>query len=340
MSKKNIILLHVFTWFFAAFVNLRNFSLLASTEFLTAYLVSTLFLIISFYTFYLFVVPQYLERKKYSQFVFVTLILLNLLTFSGYSLLLINKAFFSHNFNKLYSVYDLKMHLSGITVVAISATFGSFFKILISWLNAVNQKETLEKQKAISELSLIKSKVNPHFLFNTLNNIDALIYDNPDKASQALLKLSEIMRYMSYETTSEFVSLSKEIDYIKNIVELYKLRINNPDSISLSIPDGYANYKIAPMLFIPFIENAFKYSSFKGEKVGFEIKFDIADGIVIFSSENYYLNKPKSEQKIGGTGIKNVKQRLELIYPQKHLLEFADNGERFKVTMRINTNGI
>lgn len=340
MSKKNIIILHVFTWLFAAFLNLKSFSLLADTEFLFIYLISTLFILVSFYVFYLFVVPQFLEKKRYYLFILVSFATLTLLTFVGYTLLLLVKAIFNHNFKDFYSIYSLKMHLSGMSVVTISATFGSFFKVIVNWLNTVNQKEILEKEKAVSELALLKSKVNPHFLFNTLNNIDVLIYHDPDKASRSLLKLSEIMRYMSYETVSEYVNLSKEIDYISNIVELYRLRVSIPELIKIDIPKNYPDLKIAPMLFIPFIENAFKYATFKGDNAGFTIMFKVEDKTVYFMAINRY---DAVEQRVisqqGGTGLANVRQRLEHIYKNRYKLDILDQDGLFKVDLTIDTNG-
>jgi len=232
------------------------------------------------------------------------------------------------------------MHLSGMSVVTIAAIFGSFFRVFLNWVNAVSQKEMLEKEKAVSELALLKSKVNPHFLFNTLNNIDVLIYHDPDKASQSLLKLSEIMRYMSYETVSEYVSLSREISYISNIVSLYSLRVSNPELIRIDIPKTYPDLSIAPMLFIPFVENAFKYATFKGENAGFEIKFKIDDSRVCFTAiNNYDTTARASISQLGGTGIINVKQRLEHIYSDRYRLNINDKDGLFKVELTVDTNG-
>lgn len=340
MSKKKIIVLHVFTWLFAAFYNLRGFSMFADPEQLTMYLVSTLFLAIPFYLFYSLLVPRFLEKKKYTLFLVWSLIILNLLTFIGYSGLLSVKAYFSHDFHHFYGIYSVKMHLSGFSVMLTAATFGSFFKVMLNWLNTINQKEILEKEKAVSELALLKSKVNPHFLFNTLNNIDVLIYYDPDKASQSLLKLSDIMRYMSYETVSDFVSLSKEIDYIENIVSLYSLRVTNPELIKLDIPEHYPDLHIAPMLFIPFIENAFKYARMKEDHAGFEIRFRIEEKKVDFSVFNYYdpLEKPPVKN-YGGTGIANVKRRLEHIYPGRYTLNISDKDGFFRVELTVDTDG-
>jgi LytS/YehU family sensor histidine kinase len=265
---------------------------------------------------------------------------LAVLAFIGYSALFLVKAIFSGTFHDFYGPYSLKMHLSGMSVLLIAAGFGSFFRVLLNWLNAMNQKEILEKEKAVGELALLKSKVNPHFLFNTLNNIDALIFCEPDKASQSLIRLSDLMRYMSYETVSEFVSLSKEIDYVRNLVALYALRIPDPGLIRLEIPEQYPDLDIAPMLFVPFIENAFKYASFKGENAGFDVSFRIEGSRVHFMSSNpYSAPKQASVSRYGGTGIANARQRLEHLYPGRYRLEIKNNDGFFKVELTIDTHG-
>lgn len=340
MRKKNIILLHLFTWLFAAFFNLRDVSLLTNPEMLASYLVSTSFLAVSFYLFYFLVVPRFLETKRYTLFFAFSAGVLAVLTFIGYSALFLVKAVFSGTFRDFYGPYSLRMQLSGMSVMLIAAIFGSFFKVLLNWLNAMNQKEVLEKEKAVGELALLKSKVNPHFLFNTLNNIDALIFCEPGKASQSLLRLSDIMRYMSYETVSDHVSLSKEIDYVRNIVALYALRISDPALIRLEIPEQYPDLQIAPMLFVPFIENAFKYASFKGENAGFEARFRMEGTRVHFTTSNHYsAAKQSSVSKYGGTGIVNVRQRLEHLYPGRYSLGITSLDGFFKVELTIDTHG-
>jgi hypothetical protein len=340
MSKKNIIGLHAFTWLFAAFVNLRDFSLLSNPEKLTVFAVSTLFLGIAFYLFYFFAVPQYLEKKLYARFIVAALAILSVLPFFGYSALFLIKAGFSHDFSNFYGHYSFRMHLSGMSVLLVAGSFGTFFKIFLNWLNTINQKEALEKEKAVAELALLKSKVNPHFLFNTLNNIDALISEDPSRASQSLLKLSEIMRYMTYETASEFISLPKEINYITGILSLYSLRVSNPEAIRTDIPEPCPDLPIAPLLFVPFIENAYKFATFKGENAGFGISFTIEDQNVRFTCANHYDTRKKpAAPGYGGTGIAHVKRRLEHIYPGRHSLEITDRDGFFKVELTVDTHG-
>ncbi len=340
MSKKNILLLHLFVWLFAAFSNLRNVALLADPEQRMVYFVSTLYLAIPFYLFYSLLVPRFLERKRYPGFLVVAAAAVVLLPFPGYTALLLVRAGFQHDFGNFLSPYSLNMHLSGMTVVSMAAAFGTFFKVIVNWVNVVRQKEILEKEKAVSELALLKSKVNPHFLFNTLNNIDVLIYDDRDRASQALLKLSGIMRYMTYETASEYVALSKEIGYISDIVALYSLRISDPSRVRLEIPSGYPDLEIVPMLFIPFIENAFKYATMKGTRPGIDIRFVIDGRTVQFECVNPFEpagNRPPPG--FGGTGIDNVKRRLDYLYPGRYQLGIHGSDGLFTVNLTIHTHG-
>ncbi|HNW73763.1 MAG: histidine kinase [Bacteroidales bacterium] len=340
MSKKNILLLHLFLWLFAAFVNFRDFSMFSDPEKISMYLASTFYMAVPFYLFYFIMVPALLEKKKYSLFFLVSIACLCILTFLGYSALFLIKSIFSGEFHGFYATYSIKMHFSGMTVITIVATFGSLFRVMLNWLNTMNLKEILEKQKAVGELALLKSKINPHFLFNTLNNIDVLIYEDPAKASQSLLKLSEIMRYMSYETASDFVDLSKEINYISNIVSLYTLRISNPDLIRLVVPKKYPDLLVAPMLFIPFVENDFKYATFKGDHAGFMITFRVDGTKINFTSENRYdvLGRSASSNQ-NGTGIANVKRRLDLIYGKRYTLDIVDKSGLFTVDLTIETHG-
>jgi LytS/YehU family sensor histidine kinase len=143
---------------------------------------------------------------------------------------------------------------------------------------------------------------------------------------------------MSYETVLEYASLTSELKYIENMIELYKLRINNPECIKVYLPLHYPNLKIAPLLFIPFIENAFKYAVFKDENAGFSLHFDVQNSVISFTISNYYnVEITHQRNKQGGTGIENVKKRLAIIYPNKHWLQIKNNDGRFIVELKIDT---
>lgn len=204
MSKRRITYIHIFIWLFALFANVPYSNLLngMSPQMIVSNIIGFLYLMAVFYLFYLFMVPLFLDRKKIAEFFSLSFLLVLIMPFFGYTLLFLSRACFDGTFHNFYHDYSLRMHMSGYYPVLTAAVFGSFFSVIINWFTTMNQKAELDKQKLAVELDLLKSKLNPHFLFNTLNNIDSLIHNNPEEASSALIRLSEMMRYLTYETSS------------------------------------------------------------------------------------------------------------------------------------------
>jgi LytS/YehU family sensor histidine kinase len=228
--------------------------------------------------------------------------------------------------------------MSAYYPVLTAAVFGSFFSVIVNWFTTMNQKAELDKQKLAAELNLIKSKLNPHFLFNTLNNIDSLIHQNPEDASAALIRLSEMMRYLTYEASSDVVDLKKEIEYIRNFIELYRIRIKTPEDIRFDV-QGDQNIMISPALFVPLIENAFKFASFRNKKPCVDIRLSSSKGIIDFEISNFYETDTVGlKSGSSGYGIINLKKRLDLTYPDKHLLSIDPGELLFRVKLTIDTN--
>jgi two-component system, LytTR family, sensor kinase len=258
--------------------------------------------------------------------------------FFGYTLLFLIRAFFNGTFTNFYRNYSFSMHMSGYFPVLTAAVFGSFFFIIINWFVTINQKAELDKQRLAVELNLLKNKLNPHFLFNTLNNIDSLIHKNPDEASEALIRMSEIMRYLTYETSSDTVPLEKEISYITNIIELHRLRIKSSDDIKF-IVSGDMNVMISPALFIPLIENAFKFVCYGKNKPCIDISINSDKGIIVFNILNYFERTSKSiESPNSGFGITNLRKRLEVTYSGKYQLLIDNHESVYCVKLIIDTN--
>lgn len=192
----------------------------------------------------------------------------------------------------------------------------------------------LASQNQTSELALLRTQVNPHFLFNTLNNIYSLVYQKSPTAPDAVVKLSDIMRYMLYDAVSEKVLLEKEINYLKSFIELQLLRIKNKDFISFEVTGDVNGKLIAPMLLIPFIENAFKHGDKSATNPGITIKLECNQKGIIFEVQNR-KNISAMKDESGGIGLNNVKRRLDLIYPQRYDLEIIEIDERFSVKLEI-----
>ena len=213
---------------------------------------------------------------------------------------------------------------------------GSLFRYLFKWIEQNKQRDNLEKQNLKSELALLKYQVNPHFLFNTLNNVDALIHESAEKASLALNKLSEIMRYMIYDSEKERVLLTDEVKYIESYISLQKLRIADENKISFNISGNIGSIRIAPMLFITFIENAFKHSSLKKTGNNIIIKLDVLENQINFSCTNGISFSPTEKDETSGVGLELIKKRLELIYPKAYELKIDKIDQCFTVNLKIN----
>lgn len=195
-------------------------------------------------------------------------------------------------------------------------------------------KEILSKKNVQLELDLLKSSISPHFLFNTLNNIDILISKEPNKASEYLKKLSGILRFLFSNYKDETIPLDKELEFINQYVSLQKLRTTNSDFVSIQISGETANWEIPPMLFLPFLENAFKYSTNKLIHNAIEIKIDAQDSELHFYCKNN-ISTNKNEIQTHGVGIKIMKQRLDLIYKNKYKLDITDENDFFTINLRI-----
>lgn len=340
MSKKRIRYIHLFIWLFAIFANLPYsvFGHDMSPQMIISNVIGFLYLMFVFYLFYLLLVPFFLEKGKISGFFLFSFIIVLIMPFFGYTILFFSRALFDGSFEHFYRGYSVRMHMSGYYPVMTAAVFGSFFRVIINWFMALNQKAELDKQKLAAELDLLKSKLNPHFLFNTLNNIDSLIRINPEEASSALIRLSEIMRYLTYETTSDFVPLEKEAGYIRNFIELHRIRVKSPADIRFDA-EGDLSVLISPAIFLPLIENSFKYASFRMGKPCVDISLLSEKGAVTFTISNYYeKNTGSADSGHSGYGIGNLKKRLELTYPGRYQLQIDPSGQIFKVKLTISTN--
>jgi sensor histidine kinase YesM len=240
------------------------------------------------------------------------------------------------NFFTIRVAFEYPFFVAMSYIYAITfASFGVIFRLTENWVT----KEKSIKQNLQSELALLKNQINPHFLFNTLNNIDSLIKSNVDRASETLVKLSEILRYMIYDTNVDRVLLSNEIKHIESYVDLQKIQFANVELVFLSTQGKVDNIMIAPMLFIPFVENAFKHCNVKSIQNAIRINFTIDNKMVNFECTNLFDKFHKiTKDSASGIGLNIIKRRLELLYPDSHTLIINEVNNNFKVSLSINTN--
>ena len=194
------------------------------------------------------------------------------------------------------------------------------------------QQKDMELQNRQSELSFLRSQINPHFLFNSLHNIYSLMYQDKAGAQEAILGLSDLLRYMLYDA-SEQVTLQKETDYISRYIELQKIRFDHPIYAAMHITGNTAVLQIPPLLLIPFVENAFKHGDFSGPSEGVAITVHAGPKNIYFHCDNKKGHGLKDAA--GGIGLKNVQRRLALLYPGRHSLQIDDKDDRFTINLEL-----
>ncbi len=239
---------------------------------------------------------------------------------------------YNYHGNRIYPPVGLVILF---TFLIISLLAGIVFRYLADYTVLKRQKDLLEKHKLNTELTLLKSQINPHFLFNTLNNIDVLISKDSEKASIYIKQLSDILRFMLYETKNELIPLNLELEYIEKYIELQKIRTSNDSFVNFKIHGETDELFIAPMIFIPFIENAFKHTSNKKSIDAIKIRFDFLSDSISFNCENFKNKSDSLIQKRSGLGINLIEQRLNLLYKGKHTLKIENSEEKYSVALTI-----
>ncbi|MFD2513268.1 sensor histidine kinase [Pontibacter locisalis] len=223
-----------------------------------------------------------------------------------------------------------------ITIVPLFTFLGWLARITENLVLNTIKKEQLEKQAVEAELHYLKSQINPHFLFNTLNNIHTLVYKQAPAAPEAVLGLSSLMRYMIYESNAPTVPLSREMSYLQDYVSLQQLRYKKAPVVDLEIEGDTESCHIAPLLFIHLLENAYKHSPARLEPGSIKVSVEIKENTLTFRVQNPISNNPGNAlEEPGGIGLTNVRKRLALLYQDQHELEISSTGETFIVTLKI-----
>lgn len=286
-----------------------------------------------------YLIPQFLLRKKYAAFLvwfvasatgFILLQRLMLMQVTYryiYPEYAANFSFF--RFNYLYTFFN----------IFVMPSIFSSVKLFEYWYIDQTLNQQLRQEKLESELKFLKSQIHPHFLFNTLNNLYALTLDKSDKAPEVVLKLSDLLSYMLYECNAGYVLLEKEVKLLHDYLDLEKIRYQNELKTNFNIHGQIVGKQIAPLLLLPFVENAFKHGLSKNiTKPWLNVTLDINDNFFTFKVEN---NKPLINQTdesgyTEGIGLKNVRRRLDLIYGNKYILEVKDDEASFLIQLKLN----
>jgi len=286
-----------------------------------------------FYASYIFLFNRFLAKKK---MIALVISMITVALAAGFISALLLRLLSSGN---IFDADAFKLLLVMTIFMAMLALIHSIIALVIkgfiNWYADIKLKEALQQKNFETELALVKSQLNPHFLFNSINNIDVLIKKDADKASLYLNKLSDIMRFMLYETKTEKIPLAQELSYIEKYIELQKIRTANDNFISYLTAGNTGNWTIAPMLFIPFIENAFKHAANKKVNNGIVILIKCGADALHFYCENLVAENPLNNKETGGLGIELLKKRLTLLYPGKHHLTTGKENNMYKVQLTI-----
>ncbi|RYM31302.1 histidine kinase [Brumimicrobium glaciale] len=294
-----------------------------------------------FYLNYFILIDRLLFKKKMALFVLINLILVGVFLYLKVN---IEETFFNQLTKKRINdgrsegpPFKMFVYIQSLTYMA-----PILFSIALKSTNRLVQTEAERKEaaniKLKSELQHLHYQLQPHFFFNSLNNIYAMVDISPDQAKTSIHSLSKLMRYMLYETNVETIPLSKEVDFMKKYIDLMKLRVSDKTEVSYNFPNGETGIKIAPLMFISLIENAFKHGVSASKKSHIYIDLTCNENKIVFRIENDNFPKIAEDKSGSGIGIQNVKKRLELLYPNKYSFETTIKENRFVAQLEIQTN--
>jgi sensor histidine kinase YesM len=359
-GKIDRIIFHILAW--AIILGLPIYSAIRfrmGNSFLVTYYTFAAINALIFYTNYLFFVPAlFFQKKRYRYYIAVLVLVFIFYFISDFA----NRQIYSYiskNGNSEQVIAPPldkqgRLQLPPLSrrriVIAVPNAFtlgyisSSLFMLFLSLGLRVLERqskfekmhEEMETAKLNAELALLKNQISPHFFFNTLNNIYSLSTINPDDSRTAILKLSKMMRYLLYDSEDGDTKLSNEIELMTNYIDLMKLRLEEHYNLRVKFPEEYEDFRLPPLLFIPFIENAFKHGVSFREDSFIDIFLATSDNTIIFKSFNSISGSAaETGLESSGIGLNNVRKRLDLLFPGKHNLRLNKTGSTFEVLLKI-----
>jgi len=296
-------------------------------------IVSFLIYISAFYINIIFILPRYVRNRKVINLLVSWLLMILIYTIIS---ILLHRVF--HLFERagnfgLELVNSLLVNFFWVTVFLVVSTA---YQSIIDWFRNEGIKQQLENQNLKTELAFLKSQINPHFLFNTLNNIYILAYKHSEQTAEAILKLSEMMRYMLYESSNDFVLVQKEIDIIRQLISLQQLRTKEPLCFEFQTMGSEEQNKIAPLILVSFVENIFKHGILNDCNDPAVVHIHVEDNNLTFDSRNKINRQAKDNTT--GIGLLNVKRRLELLYPGGYDFKITKDETHYSIHLSIQLN--
>ncbi|MEP6725909.1 MAG: histidine kinase [Bacteroidota bacterium] len=273
-------------------------------------------------------IPRYIYKKKYLQYA-----LAQVITYCG----ILIEVYFLVNLVFKTPRYELRTVFFNLLIYLFIFALSTAYQLIKDKINSDKLAQQKQNEVLKTELSLLRSQVSPHFMFNVLNNMVSLARKQSDMLEPSLIKLSSLMRYMLYEADEERVSLEKEMDYLQSYIDLQQQRFGKKVQVKVHMHTMDDQYQLEPMLLIPFVENAFKHGTGMIEDAQIDIDLEAEKNILQFTVSNKY-NPASAEikDKTSGIGLTNVKRRLNLLYGKNHTLTISTNDNWFVASLKIN----
>lgn len=296
-----------------------------------------------FYINYLWLIDRVLFRKKPVQFILYNVLLIvvaNVVIYLVHHMLLPNEFIPRHPGPGPRPPRPVFMQWQDSITLALMVGLSVAIKMTQKWIVTEKERQQLEQERTEAELKNLKNQLNPHFLFNTLNNIYSLIAISPDRAQSAVLELSKMLRYVLYENAQAYVPMEKELEFNHNYIELMRLRLARHVKVEVDMPRGLCRgYQIAPLLFITLIENAFKHGTSATEPSFVTIVMrEPSPGVIECRIENSCFPKNENDKSGSGIGLKNLSRQLELLYPGKYTLHAESDARVYRSSLTIDLN--
>lgn len=276
-------------------------------------------------------IPRLLYKKRY--FLFALLFIALVFTFS-IGKMYVEAALLQTSFD-IWDRFKVRVYDNVIPHFLLVST-GAAIKLLTDHAHAQRRLGELARGKAETELNFLKSQINPHFLFNSLNTIYFLIDKQNAEARTTLLQMAGLLRYQLYDCNSPTIEIEKEVHYLQDYIRLQELRKDKQYEAGIEVGEQIKGFRITPLLLIPFVENAFKHiSHYSHEKNFIRVNLQRQNGTFTFIVENSKDDQQRSTEPAGGIGLANVKRRLELLYPGKHSLQIVNGTQTFKIELNL-----
>lgn len=315
-------------------------------------LLYTLEIVIFFYINYFILMPKLFTKRKFAYYIVLVLVLAFIFSVLG-ELIFSLRHMFSHAPGMMPGQDPDMMNgprpemrhgpppfsmFRGLSVYFLVLVVSSAIRVTQEWLKNERQKKELENDKLKAELASLKSQINPHFIFNVLNNICSLARKKSDQTEEVIIKLSQLLRYNLYNFEDDKVFLDEEIQYIRDYIDIQKIRLQDNVQINFEVKGNTEGVRIEPLLFMPFIENAFKHgvNNIKKDTIGLFI--ETFPGTVHFYIKNSFIENTRQKEKYEGRGLNNAYRRLNLLYPSQHVLHMVTEKPDFIVDLIIRLN--